>query len=572
MASAHQFDFGNFRLDADARLLFRGASRILLTPKAVDILVALVEKHGATVTRNDLLATVWPDAIVEEGTLSSHISLLRKALGPQFIETIPKRGYRFVGSVVTHPVDAARQQRLLLAVLPFESLHGSSKYDSFSDGLTEELITQLGRINPSRLGVIARTSSMTYKATEKTIEQIGRELGVSHVIEGSARRAEGRIRINVQLIQVSDQAHVWTGSYEAKLEDVLAVQARVARAVADQTQIKLNVPVESRKVVPAAYEAFLRGRYLWNRRLGSDLQTSVRCFEEAVAIDPSYAPAYAGMADAFLTLTDHGHLSPRDGAAQARRVLDIALRFDATLAEAHVSLGHCAFHEFDWDVAESSFRRAIDLDPNYSIAYHYYANHLAAMAETDAAVSAAEQSQRLDPVSPAAQSNLSSILWLARQYERSIREAQKVLDLSPDMPSGYEDLGRGFEQLGDFAAAESAFRKAAALTGESPGCLASLGFLYARAGREEEAMDILERLKSSSDHCYVSPYAPALVCVGLDRRDEAFQWLDRAFEERSSALPFLNVNPRFDSIRDDWRLRRLVDRLGLRGVPPTPFV
>lgn len=562
-APVHRFDFGNFRLDADARILFRGDARILLTPKALDILVALVEKHGATVTRNDLLAAVWPDAVVEEGTLSSHISLLRKALGPQFIETIPKRGYRFVASVVAHDVDSARQERLLLAVLPFENLHGSSKHDSFSDGLTEELITQLGRINPSRLGVIARTSSMTYKSTEKTIEQVGRELGVSHVIEGGVRRAGSRIRITAQLIQVSDQAHVWTGSYEAELEDVLMLQSRVARAVAEQTQIRLQVPWEEKKVVPAAYEAFLRGRYLWNRRSTNDVQTSVRCFEEAVAIDPSYASAYAGMADAYLTLVDHGHLPPREGSAKARRALDIALHLDNTVAEAHVSLGHAAFHDFEWAVAETSFRRAIELNPNYAITYHYWANHLAAMGKTAAAVDAAEQARHLDPVSPAAQSNLSSILWLARQHERSIREAQKVLDLSPDMASGYEDLGRNFEQLGDFGAAESAFRKAAALTGDSPGTLASLGFLYGRAGRRDEAREILQRLISPAEDRYVSPYAPALVCIGLELHDEAFQWLDRAYAERSSALPFLRVNPRFDSIRGDPRLTRLANRLGL---------
>ncbi|HUP48112.1 MAG TPA: tetratricopeptide repeat protein [Thermoanaerobaculia bacterium] len=566
MVPPHQFDFGNFRLDADGRLLFRGGDRILLTPKALDILVALVEKRGAMVTRQDLLAAVWPDTAVEEGTLSSHISLLRKTLGPQFIETIPKRGYRFVGSVTRPQPEPARPDRLLLAVLPFENLHGSAKYDSFSDGLTEELITQLGRINPARLGVIARTSSMTYKSTEKTIEQIGRELNVSHVLEGSARRAMGRIRISAQLIQVSDQAHVWAATYEAELEDVLAVQSRVARAVAGQTQIKLRVEEENRKVVPAAYEAFLRGRYLWNRRTESDLEASVRCFEEAVGSDPSYAPAYAGMADAYLTLMDHGYLPPREGSEKARHVVEMALKLDDMLAEAHVSRGHAAFHEFDWRTAEHSYRRALELNPNYSIGHHYYANHLAAMGRTEAAVTAAEQAQQLDPVSPAAQSNLTSILWLARQHERSLREARKALELAPDMAGGYDDLGRNLEAIGDFAAAEAMFRKAAALTGDSPGSLASLGYLYGRTGRRDEAMDILRRLKTQPGDRYVSPYAPALVCTGLDLRDEAFLWLDRAYEERSSALPFLNVNPRFDCIRDDPRLDRLTRRLGLPAL------
>src|SRR5687767_6094718 len=234
MASGHQYEFGHFRLDADGRILFRDGDRIPLAPKAIDILTALVENSGATVSRQDLLTKIWADVLVEEGTLSSHISLLRKTLGPQFIETIPKRGYRFIGTLKTGSPDTANPHRILLAVLPFENLDGNSRYDAFSDGLTDELITQLGRINPDRLGVIARTSSMTYKSTNKTIELIGRELNVSHVLEGSARRAARRIRIAAQLIQVSDQTQLWGSSYEADVEDVLALQSRVARAVAEQ--------------------------------------------------------------------------------------------------------------------------------------------------------------------------------------------------------------------------------------------------------------------------------------------------------------------------------------------------
>src|SRR5437016_1567618 len=264
MVAGRLYEFGRFRLDAGGRLLFRGDERILLTPKAVDILVALLESRGAPVGREELLSRVWSDAVVEEGTLSSHISLLRKALGRKFIETIPKRGYRFVGAV------EEAVGRILLAVLPFENLSGSRKHDSFSDGLTEEMITQLGRLNPRRLGVIARTSSMTYKSTDKTIEQIGRELRVSHILEGSARRAGNRVRIAAQLIQVSDQTHLWAETYEAALEDILALQSRVARAVAEQIQIRLGVEQAARRVIPAAYEACLKARYLWNRRTDQD--------------------------------------------------------------------------------------------------------------------------------------------------------------------------------------------------------------------------------------------------------------------------------------------------------------
>lgn len=563
MAPGHHYEFGRFRLDADGRVLFRDGDRIPLAPKAVDILTTLVENSGATVTRHELLARIWSEAAVEEGTLSSHISLLRKALGPQFIETIPKRGYRFIGTVRAAPAGAA-PRRILLAVLPFENLDGSSRYDAFSDGLTDELITQLGRINPSRLGVIARTSAMTYKATSKTIELIGRELNVSHVVEGSARRAAGRIRISAQLIQVSDQTHVWSSGYEADLEDVLALQGRVARAVAEQIQIKLQVAEELRRVVPAAYEAFSRGRYLWNRRGEADLRNCLRCFEEAVRADPSYAAAYAGMADAWLTLMDHGHVPPAEGSARARRVVETALQLDSTLAEAHVSLGHAAFHEFDWPTAVRSIRRGLELNPSYSTGHHYHANYLAAMGETHQAIEAAELARQLDPVSPAAQSNLASILWLARQHERAIAESRRLLDLAPELPGGYEDLGRSLEALGRFGEAEAALLRAAELSRDSPGSLASLAHLYGSSGRRVEAFAILERLEVLSRTTYVSPYAFALVCLALDLRDDAFRWLDQAFDERSSALPFVNVNPRLDAVRNDPRLRRLSERLGLQ--------
>jgi TolB-like protein/Flp pilus assembly protein TadD len=560
---AHQYEFGDFRLDADGRLLFRGGGRIPLAPKAVDVLTALVENCGATVTRQDLLAKVWSDAVVEEGTLSSHISLLRKTLGPQFIETIPKRGYRFIGTVRSAASDVVPSTRMLLAVLPFENLGGEARYDAFSDGLTDELITQLGRLNPARLGVIARTSSMTYKSTGKTIERIGMELNISHVVEGSARRADGRIRIAVQLIQVSDQSHLWASSYEADVEDVLTLQSRVARAVAEQIQIKLQVAEESRKVVPAAYDAFARARYLWNQRGQADLQNALRAFEEAVRHDPSFAAAYAGMADTYLTLMDHGYLSPMEGSAKARLVLQKALGLDERLAEAHTSLGHAAFHEFDWATAERGFRRGLDLNPNYSVAHHYYANYLAAMGKMEEAVQHAEQARQLDPVSPAALSNLTSILWLSREHARSIAESRKLLELAPDLAGAYEDLGRNFEATGDFGAAEKSLLRASELSGSSPGILASLGFVYARAGRRTDAFAVIQKLEEIASERYVSPYAFALVHVGLDLREKAFAWLEKAYEERSSALPFINVNPRFDGIRGDVRLRALADRLGL---------
>ena len=551
------YEFGRFRLDADARVLFRDDTRIALTPKAVDVLVTLVESRGAPVGRQELFQKVWSDAVVEDGTLSSHISLLRKTVGEQFIETIPKRGYRFAG-VVEERLTATR---LLLAVLPFENLSGSKKYDAFSDGLTEEMITQLGRLNPERLGVIARTSSMTYKSTDKTIEQIGRELGVSHILEGSARRAGNRVRIAAQLIQVSDQTHLWADSYEGSLEDILSLQSRVSGEVAKQIQIRLLPHEQPKQVVPAAYEEYLKGRYLWNRRSESDLRMSVRAFEEAVRIDPKYALAYAGMADAYLSLMDAGHLPPREASAKARALIVKAIDLDESLAEAHVSLGHAAFHEFDWKTAEQEFTRGVELNPNSVSARYYHSNFLLCMGRSQEALAEAEEARRLDPVSPSAYSNLASILWYSGQYEQCIRQAQKCLELNPGYVHAYLQIGRALEQLGDAAGAIRAFRKAISLGGKAPDVLASLAYVYVQAGKRNEATKILGQLQRAAKKEFVPAYDIALIFVALGKKKEAFEWFDKAVDELSSDMPFLGANLRIASLRGDPRFKKLLARI-----------
>ena len=561
MTSGHTWAFGRFRLDTGARVLFRDEKRIALTPKAVDVLVTLIESRGTPVGREELFRAVWSDAAVEDGTLSSHISLLRKTLGGEFIETIPKRGYRFVGEV-----DECGERRALLAVLPFENLGGNRKDDSLSDGLTEEMITQLGRLNPARLGVIARTSSMTYKSTDKTVAQIGRELGVEYVLEGSVRRAANRVRIAAQLIQVRDQTHLWSESYESELQDILALQSRVAAAVAEQIQIRL-LPNEqarlenARQVVPAAYEAYLKGRYLWNRRSIRDLQMSMAAFEEAIGHDPDYAPAYAGLADAYLTLADHDQLSQSEAMERARPLLLKAVELDDELGEAHTSLGHAALHQFDWPAAERELSRGIALNPTYSIGRHYYANYLLAVGRLGEAFAEGEHAVRLDPVSPAVHSNLAGIAWFNGDSRRAIEEATKAMDLNPSYSRAYEDLGRAYEQMGDFGRAIELFRNAASLGEQADGTLASLAHAYALAGKREEAEEILRQLEEIAKTRFVTAYSFALICLGLGQLDAVFAHLDRAFEERSSALPFIAVNPRWVRLRGDERFARLLRRV-----------
>jgi tetratricopeptide (TPR) repeat protein len=425
------------------------------------------------------------------------------------------------------------------------------------------MITQLGRLNPERLGVIARTSSMTYKWTEKTIEQIGRELGVSHVLEGSARRGGDRVRIAAQLIQVSDQTHVWAESYEGSLEDILALQSRVSSEVARQIQIRLLPLKNPRQVVPDAYEAYLQGRYLWNRRSERDLQMSIRCFQDAVQSDPAYASAYSGMADAYLSLMDSGSLSSRQATAKARPLILKALQLDETLAEAHVSSGHVAFHQFDWPAAEREFLRAIELNPSSATAHFYYSNYLTAMCQLEQAVAEAEEARRLDPVSPAAHSNLASILWHSGRYQRAMELAQKSLELNPSYSRAYEDLGRIHEQMGEGDAAIEAYRTAASLGQDAHDILASFAHACALMGKRSEATKILGKLRRAAKTRFVSAYNFALIFTALGKKREAFAWLDKACDERSSSLPFVRTNPRLASLRSDPRFEKLLQRIGL---------
>ena len=336
-----QFEFGIYRLDSKSAMLFREGEHVALPPKVTELLVALVQAEGKVLSREELQQRLWPTTIVEEGSLTSHISLLRKALGENpktqdFIETIPKRGYRFA-ALVKRPVSGTCERggnTTLLLVLPFENFTAGNKYDYFSDGLTEEMITELARLSPDRLGVIARTSAMQFKSTTKSIAQIGAELSVSHVLEGSVRRQGGRVRITAQLIRVSDESHLWAENYERGLHDVLEVQSEVARAVAREIQIKLT-PREQRRldndktrsINPQAHELYLRGRHFWYRRTEEGLRKSIECFEQSLQYDPSFAAAYDGISDSHTMLACRG-MTPAHESFSTKPRLRPDKRFD----------------------------------------------------------------------------------------------------------------------------------------------------------------------------------------------------------------------------------------------------
>jgi len=462
----------------------------------------------------------------------------------------------------------AAMERLMMVVLPFENLSGGKKHDYFSEGMTEEMITRLARLNPERLGVIARTSAMQYKSTDKSVRQIGVELGVSHVLEGSVRRSGNRVRTAVQLVQVSDESHLWAESYERNLGDLLTLQFEVAEAVSKEVQIKLAPQEQERlasagTVNPQAYEAYLKGRYLLNRRTLEALQKSLQYFKKSIEHDPHYAVAFAGLADSYLTHHDMGHLPPREATTKAKAAARKALEMDATLAEAHTSLGHAHFHEFNWLAADRDLKRAIKLNPNYANAHFYYANYLIAVGRKSEAIAEARCAKTLDPVSLPAGANLASILFLAGQYAEAVEESSRVLEIDSTFARAYEGLGRAYEQQGMYPQAIAAFEKAVECSKRSSRDLAQLGHAFALAGKQKDALKLLQELKELSKKEYVSPFSFVLVFAGLGNTSQALAWLEKAYKTRDGALPFLNVNPRLAPLHSDSHFQDLLRRLHL---------
>ena len=565
--------FGAFEADLQARELRKCGVRLRLHEKPFQILELLLERAGEVVTRKDLCEKLWPGTFVGfDRSLNTAINTLRRALGdsarnPRFVETRAGRGYRFIA-----PVARAGQaaEKIMLAVLPFENLGGDPEEEYFSDGLTEEMITQLGCLHPRRLGVIARTSAMRYKGTEKGIEQIGRELGVDYILEGSVRRGADRVRITAQLIQVSDQTYLWAESYERKLADIFVLQGDVARRIARSLEVELlpapkAVLVRPPIVNPAAYEAYLKGQYYWNKFTEDCARKGILHFDQAINEDPHYAPAHVGLALCYAQLAGFfGAVPAREAFPQAKAAALRALDINDTLAEAHGALGICRlFHDWDWVAAEKQFLRALELNPGCALVHHEYALYLMTMARLEEASREENQALQLDPLSLLFDTVLGWVFHFARQYDRAIEQCRKTLELDPNFPMAHWQLGRAWEQKGMFKEAIPAFRKAVTLSGASPVCVAGLGHAYALVGKRAEAVKILDELRNLSKRRYVSSYFMASVCAGLGETERAFQWLEEAHGERPFWLIFLNVEPTFDSLRSDPRFQDLVRHVAL---------
>jgi TolB-like protein/Tfp pilus assembly protein PilF len=574
MADPRFYRFGPFRFDAAGRVLFRKGKAVPLPPKVAETLLVLVENSGRVVEKNELLKRVWQDAFIEEGSLTRSISLLRKALGSkgdeeEYVATVSKRGYRFVPAVEAETIGPTQQTagKIMLAVLPFHNLSGDPAQEYFSEGFTEEMITQLGRLNPDRLGVIARTSALMYKAAGKSVKQIGSELGVSYILEGSVRRAAGRVRITVQLIKVSDQTHLWAENYDRDFGDILQLQNNVAQVVARQIEIKLtprSVP-RSASVDPETYQLCLKGRYFWYKRTEEALKKGIEYFNQALARDATYAPAYDGISDSYVLLACRGVMSAEDAFGKAKAAAKKALEIDDMFADAHASLAHIRLHEWDWEGLDEEFRRAIALNPARAIAYPWYSEYLMVTGRPEEAIALARQAQRLDPLSPVINSFVSSCYYFARHYESAKQELLNSVEIEPAHFLPHLRLGQIYIVMGSHEEAVAEMTQAVALSGRSMETLAGLGQAYAAAGKKTNMNEVLRELEAQSRARYVSPYNMAKIHACFPDLRQTLTWLERAYEERNPDLIEIGVEPVFDKIRSGPEFERLCKRFRNRG-------
>jgi adenylate cyclase len=458
------------------------------------------------------------------------------------------------------PADLGQKDRI--AVLPFANISQEREEEYFADGLTEELISSVSRTQGLR--VIARTSVMKYKGTNKPVSEIGRELGVGSILEGSVRRAGDRVRINVQLVDPSDEEPKWSQQYDREISDIFAIQTDIAKRVAEALRLQIlggsGAGTHTRN--PEAYVAHLRGRQSWNTRTEAGINRAIGFFNRALEEDATFARAYAGLADCYSTLALLEFVPPNEAYPKAKEAVGKALSLDPMLAEAHTSLGLIRFqYDWDWKGAEEEFDEAIRINPSYAPAHHFYADYLKAMGRFDEALVEIGKAQELDPLNLAINTGVGHVLYLSKQYDSAIDQYRKAVELDPDFTLTHIWFGRPYLEKGMYDQAISELETAVKLSGEGTLALAMLGHGLASAGRKEDSQKILDQLLERSKTKYVPSYWVAVVYNGLKDREEVLKWLGKAFEERSSWLVWCNVEPRFDWLRDDPRFSSLMSAM-----------
>ncbi len=568
--------FGVFEADLRTGELRKHGLKVKVQEKPFQVLTALLAHPSNVVTRQELRRSLWRDETFVDFDHSINIAVakLRQALGdsatnPRFIETLSRHGYRWIAPIESRTRIPAPSGKTMLAVLPFDNMSGDPEQNYFSEGLTEEMITQLGRLNPRRLGIIARTTAMHYRGTSKRADQIGEELGVDYILEGSVRRAGGRVRITAQLIQARDQTHLWAETYDRRLADVLDIQRNVARRIARSLAMELlpaQQAVMSRSATRSivAYEAYLKGRYFWNRRTEQGIAKAIEYFEQAIQADPGYAPAYAGVADAYDTLALYGGLPPRQARLRTEQAARRALQIDDRLAEAQTSLAFARIlFDWDWQGGEQGFKSAIDLNPNHVTGHHWYGLFLAMMGRFGEALAEMDVTLKLDPLSLVMNSHKGWILYFARRFDEAAEQLHRALEIDPAFPVAKYFLGLVYLQGSRVEDAIREFEMASELSEGHPAPVAGLGQAHGLLGNRVAAHRVLDALHQLSSRRYVAPYFMACVHLALGEKDDALEWLEKAFEERSGWMALLKVDPAVDRLRSDPRFHGLVLRVGL---------
>ena len=473
------------------------------------------------------------------------------------------RNWRRVSNPPTHS-----QDKIVLAVLPFENLSHDPDQEFFSDGLTEEMIAQVGKLNRDRLTVVARSSVAKYKGSNLAAKEIGEELKADYLVQGSVRRSSDRLRITVQLIRAQDQTDLWTESYDRELKDLLAVQDSVVQSIASEIHIALTDGQEkrlaaSREISPEAYEAYLKGRYYWNKRTGESMQKAEQYFEQAIDSDPTYAAAYSGLADCNSGLAWHGFKSPAEALPKAYAAARKALEINPESAEAHASLGLAMSHRWDWTGAEAEFRRALQLDPQYANAHHWYGDYLSIRSRHGEAVAEAKRALELDPLNLMISTWVGFRYYMARDSSRAIDRNRNSVELDPNFAAAHLVLGEDYVEAGMHSEAVNELKKAAALSGNSPLYTAQLAVALATAGRTGDALRIAHQLETISRKRYVSPYGLAQIYAATNKNEDTFKWLQAAYADHAVWIGYLAVDPIFDRYRSDERFKDLLRRVGL---------
>jgi TolB-like protein/Flp pilus assembly protein TadD len=580
MAAEHlvSYQFARFRLDPARRSLLRDGVPMALTSKAFDTLLHLIRHHGQVVSKHDLMSAIWPDTVVEENNLNQNISTLRRVLGETrgdnlYIATVPGRGYQFIPAV---EVIAASEPEIsvpvTLAVLPFENLSAQPDRDYIADGLTEELITTAGLIDPERLRVIGRTTMMSYRRTTKPLSQISNELQAAYIIESSMRAEGQRFRINSKLIRVRDHAFLWSMSYDSQPDSILEFQQEMSRIIGDQIRLRLSperlsalAHRQSRNA--EAYDLYLRGRHFWNQLSRETTKQARTYFLQATNLDPQYALAWSGLADTYSGSPINGDAPPLTVGPLARAAAAHAIATGTDLAEAQTSDGFTKFWiDWDWPAAVIAFRKAIALNPNYSLAHRLLGIVLSHLQVSEESLQAIGRARQLDPLLAGHHALSAQIAFAAHDFTAAEQFARQSITIDPEFWIGHMQLGQALEQLRQNDPALDSLNLAARLSGGNSKPVALRGYILARTGRIREAQEVLNTLDDLSAERYVPPYAQALIYAGLDEPENALDHLERALSLRDVHLAFLPVDPKWDSFRENQRFHSLLKACGFAGA------